>query len=68
MRSKGFTCADCHGYAPPDGQGKPMWGSHRKPLCTRCACARYVRQHGGTPAEAERHLYEQRARQSASSG
>ena len=60
MRHKGFTCTDCGGYAPPDGQGQPMWPG---PRCTRCACQQYAHRHGCSPVEAEHHLYQQRVQQ-----
>ena len=56
----GFTCSACHGYAPPNGQGQPLWGSRRQPLCTRCACARFARQTGCDPKQAEHLLYQRR--------
>ncbi len=59
MRKHGFACRDCGNYAPANGQGRPMWPGLR---CTRCAARRYAQETGCDPAQAERLMYEARAR------
>ena len=65
MRKHGFTCKDCRSYAPANGQGRPMWPG---PRCTRCAAKRYAQETGCDPAQAERLMYETRARHTGQMG
>jgi DNA repair protein RadC len=57
MRKKGFTCADCGSYAPPNGRGRPMWPG---PRCTRCAAKRFAARTGCELEQAERLMVEER--------
>ena len=65
MRKHGFACKDCGSYAPANGQGRPMWPG---PRCTRCAANRYAQETGCDPAQAERLMYEARARHIGQTG
>jgi DNA repair protein RadC len=64
MSKRSFTCRDCHGYAPADGQGRPMWPG---PRCTRCAAQRYIERTGCDPAQAELLMLAERSQNRASS-
>ncbi len=61
MRNKAFTCTDCGNYAPPNGQGRPMWAG---PRCTGCAAKRYATQTGCDPTQAERLMVEEHLKDS----
>ena len=65
MRKHGFSCKDCGSYAPANGQDRPMWPG---PRCTRCAAKRYAQETGCELEQAERLMYEARARHTGQMG